>query len=259
MSFDDNYVKKLTSSKEPMDEIFPQTGQVTIPISNLFEEYVKLFDEPESAILSETKAADNEVDNLKKIIDEAAKVMESKPSSSGGPQVSAISQRRVNFPILLSRGRIYQPPYPMKRPIEGENFVPKAETGSSFEGENAIQDELNEFERNKVWRLIPTPKDASVVGLKWVFRNKMDKEGNVIRNKARVVVKGYCKEEGINYKETVAPVARLESVHIFLGYNVDDDFGGVEVWSTNSEDEEVRKPTHGRALLVKEENVAESV
>ena len=43
------------------------------------------------------------------------------------------------------------------------------------------------------------------------------------------------------------------------GYNVDDDFGGVEVWSTNSEDEEVRKPTHGRALLVKEENVAESV
>ena len=48
----------------------------------------------------------------------------------------------------------------------------------------AMQDELNEFERNKVWRLIPTPKDASVVSLKWVFRNKMDKEGNVIRNKA---------------------------------------------------------------------------
>ena len=76
----------------------------------------------------------------------------------------------------------------------------------------AMQDELNEFERNKVWRLIPTPKDASVVGLKWVFRNKMDKEGNVIRNKARIVVKGYCQEEGIDYEETFAPVARLESV-----------------------------------------------
>ena len=56
----------------------------------------------------------------------------------------------------------------------------------------AMQDELNEFERNKVWRLIPTPPDAFVVSLKWVFRNKMDKEGNVIRNKARLVVKGYC-------------------------------------------------------------------
>ena len=75
-----------------------------------------------------------------------------------------------------------------------------------------MQDELNEFERNKVWRLIPTPKDASVVGLKWVFRNKMDKEGNVIRNKARLVVKGYRQEEGIDYEDTFAPVARLESV-----------------------------------------------
>ncbi|XP_023770739.1 uncharacterized protein LOC111919382 [Lactuca sativa] len=62
----------------------------------------------------------------------------------------------------------------------------------------AIQDELNEFERNKVWRLIPTLKYAFVVGLKWVFKNKMDKEGNVIRNKARLVVESYCQEEGID-------------------------------------------------------------
>ena len=88
----------------------------------------------------------------------------------------------------------------------------------------AMQDELNEFERNKVWRLIPTPKDASVVGLKWVFRNKMDKEGNVIRNKARLVVRGYCQEEGIDYEETFAPVARLESVRIFLAYAAHKNF-----------------------------------
>ncbi|XP_023741070.1 uncharacterized mitochondrial protein AtMg00820-like [Lactuca sativa] len=54
-----------------------------------------------------------------------------------------------------------------------------------------MQDKLNEFKRNKVWRLIPTPPDASVVDQKWVFRNKMDKQGNVIRNKARLVVTGY--------------------------------------------------------------------
>ncbi|XP_023760732.1 uncharacterized mitochondrial protein AtMg00820-like [Lactuca sativa] len=63
----------------------------------------------------------------------------------------------------------------------------------------AMQDEIHDFERNRVWRLIPTPKDASVVGLKWVFRNKLEKEGNVIRNKARLVVKGYFQEKGIDY------------------------------------------------------------
>ncbi|KAL7604701.1 hypothetical protein Lser_V15G20152 [Lactuca serriola] len=82
----------------------------------------------------------------------------------------------------------------------------------------AMQDDLNEFERNKLWWLIPTPKNASVVGLKWVFQNKLDKEGNVIRNKACLMVKGYCQEEGIDYEETFAPVARLESVLIFLAY-----------------------------------------
>ncbi|KAI3515994.1 hypothetical protein L1887_14901 [Cichorium endivia] len=77
---------------------------------------------------------------------------------------------------------------------------------------HAMKDELNEFERNKVWRLVPTPEKAYVLGMKWVFRNKLDNEGNVIRNKARLVVKGYCQEEGIDYEETFAPVARLESV-----------------------------------------------
>ncbi|KAI3700454.1 hypothetical protein L2E82_45084 [Cichorium intybus] len=71
---------------------------------------------------------------------------------------------------------------------------------------------------NKVWRLIPKPANASIVGLKWVYRNKLDTEGNVVRNKARLVVKGYCQHEGIDYEETFAPVARLESVRIFLAY-----------------------------------------
>ena len=106
-----------------------------------------------------------------------------------------------------------------------------------------MQDELHEFERNRVWRLIPIPKDASVVGLKWVFRNKMDKKGNVIRNKARLVVKGYCQEEGIDYEETFAPVARLESVQIFLAYaalkNFEDFQMDVKCAFLNGELEEI--------------------
>ncbi|KAL8119211.1 hypothetical protein AgCh_016649 [Apium graveolens] len=82
----------------------------------------------------------------------------------------------------------------------------------------AMQEELNEFERNKVWTLVPRPKNRSVVGTKWVFRNKIDSDGIIIRNKARLVAKGYSQQEGIDYDETFAPIARLEAIRIFLAY-----------------------------------------
>ncbi|KAL8105546.1 hypothetical protein AgCh_029365 [Apium graveolens] len=82
----------------------------------------------------------------------------------------------------------------------------------------AMQEELNEFERNKVWTLVPRPKNRSVVGTKWVFRNKTDSDGIITRNKARLVAKGYSQQKGIDYEETFAPVARLEAIRIFLAY-----------------------------------------
>ena len=54
----------------------------------------------------------------------------------------------------------------------------------------------------------------TVIGLKWIFKNKTDKEGNIVRNKARLVVKGYSQQEGIDYEETFAPITRLEAVRI---------------------------------------------
>ncbi|KAL8156461.1 hypothetical protein AgCh_001526 [Apium graveolens] len=82
----------------------------------------------------------------------------------------------------------------------------------------AMQEELNEFERNKVWTLLPRPKNRSVVGTKWVFRNKTDSDGIITRNKARLVAKGYSQQEGIDYDKTFAPIARLEAIRIFLAY-----------------------------------------
>ena len=73
----------------------------------------------------------------------------------------------------------------------------------------AMQDELAQFERNKVWELVPKPNDRMIIGTKWVFRNKKDEDGNVIRNKARLVAQGYKQQEGIDFEETFAPVARL--------------------------------------------------
>ncbi|KAI3715263.1 hypothetical protein L6452_22237 [Arctium lappa] len=77
---------------------------------------------------------------------------------------------------------------------------------------SAMQDELNQFGVLKVWRLVPKPVGKTVIGTKWVFKNKMDEDGIVIRNKARLVAKGYQQEEGINYDETYAPVARIEAI-----------------------------------------------
>ncbi|KAJ9542267.1 hypothetical protein OSB04_028773 [Centaurea solstitialis] len=82
----------------------------------------------------------------------------------------------------------------------------------------AMQDELLQFERNNVWTLTSLPTGKSAIGTKWVFRNKKDENGVVVRNKARLVAQGYCQEEGIDYEETFALVARLEVIRIFLAY-----------------------------------------
>ncbi|KAK0591752.1 hypothetical protein LWI29_007400 [Acer saccharum] len=58
-----------------------------------------------------------------------------------------------------------------------------------------MQEELNQFERNKVWTLVPRPKTTNVIGTKWIFRNKSDEDGNIVRNKARLVAQGYSQIE----------------------------------------------------------------
>jgi hypothetical protein len=79
----------------------------------------------------------------------------------------------------------------------------------------AMQEELNNFTRNEVWHLVPRP-NQNVVGTEWVFRNKQDEHGVVTRNKARLVAKGYSQVKGLDFGETYAPVARLESIRILL-------------------------------------------
>ncbi|GJY70053.1 retrovirus-related pol polyprotein from transposon TNT 1-94 [Tanacetum coccineum] len=82
----------------------------------------------------------------------------------------------------------------------------------------AMQEELNQFIANDVWELVPQPRNMTIIGTKWVFRNKLDENGIVSRNKARLVAQGYNQQEGIDYDETYAPVARLESIRILLAY-----------------------------------------
>ncbi|GAU48358.1 hypothetical protein TSUD_282610 [Trifolium subterraneum] len=82
---------------------------------------------------------------------------------------------------------------------------------------NAMQEELEQFKRNEVWELVPRPENVNVIGTKWVFKNKSDENGVITRNKARLVAQGYAQIEGIDFDETFAPVARLESIRLLLG------------------------------------------
>ncbi|CAJ2649754.1 unnamed protein product [Trifolium pratense] len=84
----------------------------------------------------------------------------------------------------------------------------------------AMQEELNQFQRNDVWTLVPKPSHKNIIGTKWVFRNKLNEQGEVVRNKARLVAQGYSQQEGIDYTETFAPVARLEAIRLLLSYAV---------------------------------------
>nr|GEY75259.1 retrovirus-related Pol polyprotein from transposon TNT 1-94 [Tanacetum cinerariifolium] len=82
----------------------------------------------------------------------------------------------------------------------------------------AMQEEQNEFERLKVWELIPRPNQVMVITLKWIYKVKFDEMGGILKNKARLVTRAYHQEEGIDFEESFALVARLEAIRIFLAY-----------------------------------------
>ncbi|GJU42613.1 putative ribonuclease H-like domain-containing protein [Tanacetum coccineum] len=83
---------------------------------------------------------------------------------------------------------------------------------------DAMQEELLQFKIQKVWILVDLPYRKKAIGTKWVYRNKKDERGVMVRNKARLVAQGYRQEEGIDYDEVFAPVARIEAIRIFLAF-----------------------------------------
>nr|GFA13588.1 retrovirus-related Pol polyprotein from transposon TNT 1-94 [Tanacetum cinerariifolium] len=80
----------------------------------------------------------------------------------------------------------------------------------------AMQDEIYEFDRLQVWELVPQPDCVMIIALKWIYKVKLDEYDDVLKNKARLVAKEYRQEEGIDFEESFAPVARIEEIHIFI-------------------------------------------
>ncbi|GJV49864.1 retrovirus-related pol polyprotein from transposon TNT 1-94 [Tanacetum coccineum] len=97
--------------------------------------------------------------------------------------------------------------------VEPKNFKSAITEDCWFQ---AMQDEIHEFDRLQVWELVPQPDCAMIIALKWIYKVKLDEYGDVLKNKARLVAKGYRQEEGIDFEESIAPVACIEAIRIFI-------------------------------------------
>ncbi|GKE11844.1 retrovirus-related pol polyprotein from transposon TNT 1-94 [Tanacetum coccineum] len=97
--------------------------------------------------------------------------------------------------------------------VEPKNFK-QAMTEPSWI--DAMQEEIHEFERLQVWELVPCPDKVMLIKLKWIYKVKTDEFGGVLKNKARLVAQGFRQEEGIDFEESFAPVARIEAIRIFV-------------------------------------------
>ncbi|MCH89716.1 retrovirus-related pol polyprotein from transposon tnt 1-94 [Trifolium medium] len=150
--------------------------------------------------------------------DEACEVIQ--PTPSKGPS----TRIQKNHPQELIIGQLDRGVTTRSREVICNScFVSKIEPKNVKEALqdeywiNAMQEELTQFERNEVWDLVPRPDGINIIGTKWIYRNKSDEKCTVTRNKARLVAQGYTQIEGVDFDETFAPVARLESIRLILG------------------------------------------
>ncbi|GJZ69127.1 retrovirus-related pol polyprotein from transposon TNT 1-94 [Tanacetum coccineum] len=172
-------------------------------------------DEEEAINVTEKKNIENDIDDETLEIDEIVNIKESRNhplenviGNLNKRTLRLQSQNQSNFFCFIST-------------IEPKN-VNEALTDKSWIV--AKQEDLNQFITNDVWELVPQPRNMTIIETKWVFRNKLDENGVISRNKARLVSQGYNQQEGIDYDETYAPVARLESIRILLAYACALDF-----------------------------------
>jgi hypothetical protein len=89
---------------------------------------------------------------------------------------------------------------------------------------NAMHEELQNFERNRVWTLIEPPRDMNIIRTKCVFKNKQGEDGEVVRNKARLIAQGFSQLKGLDFGKTFAHVSRFEVIRILLAFTASKEF-----------------------------------
>ncbi|GJW14827.1 putative ribonuclease H-like domain-containing protein [Tanacetum coccineum] len=135
--------------------------------------------------------------------------------------VKTLMNTNVEFRVDLVHGAtpVAKSPYRLA-PSEMQELSEQLRELQDKDEDVGAEADLNNLETtmNKVWRLVNLPKVKHAIRTKWVYRNKKDERGIVVRNKARLVIQGYTQKEGIDYDEVFAPVARIEAIRLFLAY-----------------------------------------
>ncbi|GKA88869.1 putative ribonuclease H-like domain-containing protein [Tanacetum coccineum] len=185
-SYDDDGI--ITDFNNLPDEVDVSTNH-TLRIHNAH---------PQSQILGDPNTPVQTRSSLKKITEAHALVSYIQAHQRSNHK----DQQHCLFACFLSQSE----PRKVSEALEDESWV------------EAMQEELLQFKLQQVWVLVDLPNGAKVIGTKWVYRNKKDERGVVVRNKARLVAQGHRQEEGIDYDEVFAPVARLEAIRLFLAF-----------------------------------------
>ncbi|GJR34167.1 retrovirus-related pol polyprotein from transposon TNT 1-94 [Tanacetum coccineum] len=166
-----------------------------------FKKFFKRRDEEEAIKVTEKKNLENDIEDETLEIDEVVIIKESRnhPLENVIGNINqrtsrSLAQNQSNFFYFISTIE----PKNVNEALKDESWIIE------------MQEELNQFIANDVWELVPQPKNMTIIGTKWVYRNKLDENSVVSRNKAKLVTQGYNQQQGIDYDKTYAPVASLE-------------------------------------------------
>ncbi|GJW29529.1 putative ribonuclease H-like domain-containing protein [Tanacetum coccineum] len=183
------------------DEGFLVGSSGIVKAFRLYELYTCLFKNQANP------AGSKEVIHIDEQTDEAAELM-----------VVSSTSRKAAVSENIATKKTHSPKQPSSTPIFPKEPKKIAEALQDDSWVQAMQEELLQFKLQQVWVLVDLPHGMKVIGTKWVYRNKRDERGVVVRNKARLVAQGYTQEEGIDYDEVFAPVARIEAIRLFLAF-----------------------------------------
>jgi len=183
-------------AKKPVPEVVP--GVEAYPETSAQEKVI-----PETSLEPETNSEGAELNNVEMSKGPSIKVQKNHPQELIiGDLDQGIRTRRANDIVSNSCFVSKFEPKNVKEALTDDFCI------------EAMQEELNQFKRSEVWDLVPRPNDINVIGTKWIYKNKSDENGIVTRNKARLVA--HTQVEGLDFDETFAHVARLESIRLVL-------------------------------------------
>ena len=137
-------------------------------------------------------------------------------TGTGSPSSSGVTDERQN-PRFRSIEDIYnQGEVHLVCLLADSENITYSEARKDSKWVKAMDEEIKAIEKNETWELADLPKGKKTIGVKWVYKKKMNPKGEVERYKARLVVKGYRQKAGIDYDEVFAPVARMESIRLLI-------------------------------------------